>query len=315
MVDFDEELLEDDFENLVQQLVAVSGGCSGLMYRDFQSRNVMIKDGEPFLIDYQGARRGPSIYDAVSFLWQAKAGFRDEERMELLDYYQGCYLSYRPSANALHASAWLFVAFRTLQVLGAYGFRGLVEGKAHFIESLPPALATLKSLLDKGLFSGFPELEKACRNAISSPRLRDLPSPDEKGGPLNIDVYSFSYKKGYPKDLSGNGGGFMFDCRGMHNPGRYAEYKSLTGLDAPVRDFLKERGEADGFVKKALEIVIPSVETYLRRGFTRLQIGFGCTGGQHRSVYCAQEVGEALRKNYPAANIRIIHREQEGGKR
>lgn len=167
-----------------------------------------------------------------------------------------------------------FVLFRTLQVLGAYGFRGLVQKRAHFIESIPGALANLALLVDDGVIDKYPELLNAVKQVLDNPRFE---TADD--GRLHVKVFSFSYKRGYPEDLTGNGGGFMFDCRGMHNPGRYDEYKPLTGRDKPVVDFLKERGEADVFSSRAFDMVSPTVERYLKRGFSSLQIGFGCTGG------------------------------------
>lgn len=317
-VEFDANALEDDFEALADRIMALCSrpDLSGFMYRDCQSRNVMIKDGVPWWIDFQGGMYGPSLYDAVSFLWQAKARFPQELRARLLDVWMRESAELRGIRNPELLLAGLdeMILFRMLQVLGAYGFRGLVERKAHFIESIPPALATLAELVAGGKLDSFTELRRVAEGLLSSPRFADLPGVGKCSAGLRVKVFSFSYKKGYPEDLSGNGGGFMFDCRGMHNPGRYDEYKSLTGLDEPVRAFLRERGEADRFVEMALDIVSPSVSTYLRRGFSNLQIGFGCTGGQHRSVYCAQAVGERLRKEFPEANVEIIHREQEGGR-
>ncbi len=305
-VAFDEDALEDDFERLADRL---TGGraLQGFMYRDFQSRNVMVRDGNVYFIDYQGGRLGPVVYDAVSFLWQAKARFTDAFRRTMLDLYaeELSRLVSAYSKEDILADVDMFALFRTLQVLGAYGFRGLVEKRAHFIESIPYALGNLGELLERKSIEGLPELERVCREIC---RCRRFAADGHEG--LLVKVFSFSYKKGYPEDLTGNGGGFMFDCRGMHNPGRYDEFKPLTGRDRPVIDFLRERGEADAFADRALELVAPTVECYLRRGFSDLQIGFGCTGGRHRSVYCAERVARALAARYPAAKILLIHREQ-----
>ena len=304
--DFDENALEDDFERFAGRLVEVPDSLSGFIYRDFQSRNIMIggdglSENVPGFIDFQGGRRGPLLYDAVSFLWQAKAGFSDGFRREMLRYYLEelgrCRAIDMQEAEALVGQ---IVVFRLLQVLGAYGLRGLVEKKAHFIESIPAALNNLKEQLDGGMLSDYPEMERVCREMCSDKRWQN----EEKPGGLTLEVFSFSYKKGYPADYSGNGGGFMFDCRGMHNPGRYAEYKTLTGLDTPVIEFLEERGEVQDFVEKSASIVIPSVDTYIRRGFSNLQVGFGCTGGQHRSVYCAEHFGRMMAERYP--EVRVI---------
>lgn len=306
-IPFDEERLEDDFEHFAADLADDANVPQGFMYRDFQSRNVMIKEGRPWLIDFQGGRRGPVVYDAVSFLWQAKAGFSDGFRAQMLEEYAGALRSNSfPGAEMVLAGVKPFAFFRTLQVLGAYGFRGLVERRAHFIESIPGALRNLEDLLITGAADRYPELKRVC-GLLATDRRFDTPS----AGTLTVTVFSFSYKRGYPADYTGNGGGFMFDCRAMHNPGRYEQYKSLTGRDLPVIEFLKEKGEIDPFCERALGMVRPAVERYLKRGFTNLQIGFGCTGGQHRSVYSADYVARALAKEYPQAKVIVIHREQK----
>lgn len=307
-IPFDEELLEDDFDRLSDILAGKSADrpVQGFMMRDCQSRNVMIHDSMPYFIDFQSGRLGPVIYDVVSFLWQAKANFTDEERLEYINVYINSLRRYRPDINdlAIRRDINNFALFRTLQVLGAYGFRGLVEHRAHFIESISGALKNLSNLIDTELLDVCPELKRVCEYCISH-----NPLPLQHDG-LHIEVVSFSYKRGYPENLTGNGGGFMFDCRGMHNPGRYDEYKPLTGLDQQVINFLEERGEVQKFVAVAIKMVSPAVECYLRRNFHDLQIGFGCTGGRHRSVYCAEAVGRALHQCFPAATIRIVHREQ-----
>lgn len=303
---FDEERLEDDFEKMATRLCDISPSLQGFMYRDFQSRNVMIKEGKPYLIDFQGGRKGPLIYDAISFLWQAKAGFNEEERGSLLNYYAQLIALHRDvTVEQVLSMVENFALFRTLQVLGAYGFRGLVERKSHFIESIPKALENLHRLLEKGAVDLYPELKKVVNQCVES-RFAKVPVSDG----LAVKVFSFSYKKGYPEDLSGNGGGFMFDCRGMHNPGRYECYKRLTGLDPEVRQFLEERGEVQKFISSALDLVNPTVERYLQRGFNSLQVGFGCTGGRHRSVYCADVFAKEIASRFPEARVEVVHREQ-----
>ncbi|MDE7420349.1 MAG: phosphotransferase [Muribaculaceae bacterium] len=303
---FNEDLLEDDFEKLSSKLIEVSDEFCGFMMRDCQSRNVMIAAEGPVFIDFQGGRRGPSLYDAVSFLWQARAGFSDGFRKSMLEFYCNVYCD----ADAKKIERMLsivddIVLFRTLQVLGAYGFRGLVQNKSHFLLSIPGALDNLKALLNRNVIDDYPELKLICEALVSDPmfvkRVGD--------GRLVVEVFSFSYKKGYPKDLSGNGGGFMFDCRALHNPGRYKEYKELTGKDEAVIDFLEKRGEIQSFLHNAWAITDPAIERYLTRGFTHIQIGFGCTGGQHRSVYSAEHTATHIRTLFPEADVKLTHLE------
>lgn len=305
-ISFDEELLEDDFEKLAASMANISPDRWGFMYRDYQSRNLMVKNGELRMIDFQGGRKGPLLYDAVSFLWQAKAGFTDEERAHLLRKYARTLASARGiEVKDILKDLDELVLLRTLQVAGAYGLRGLVEKKSHFIESLPGAMTNLGQLIEKGAIDRYPELKKAARKCVESRFARRFHADR-----LVVKVFSFSYKKGYPEDLTGNGGGFMFDCRGMSNPGRYDKYKSLTGLDQEVIDFLVDKGEVELFLERAIAIVSPSIDRYLKRGFTSLQVGFGCTGGRHRSVYCAQKFAETIAYMYPDVTVELLHREQ-----
>lgn len=303
---FDEDMLEDDFERLAGKLVSVPEEFCGFMMRDCQSRNVMLTSSGPVFIDFQGGRRGPAIYDAVSFLWQARAGFSDDFRKSILEFYslQYCDGDYGKKDEML-AILDDMVLFRTLQVLGAYGFRGLVQHKSHFLLSIPGALSNLNTLLVKGVLDNYSELKRISEVLVDDPTF--IPSEDE--GKLIVEIFSFSYKKGYPEDLSGNGGGFMFDCRALHNPGRYKEYKQLTGKDKAVIDFLEKRGEVQPFLRSAWNLTDPAIERYLSRGFSHLQIGFGCTGGQHRSVYSAEHTAAHIREIFPEAKVRLIHRE------
>lgn len=314
---FNEGKLEDDFDriclNLTAQVIKV-----GLMYRDFQSRNVLLWNHQLWFIDFQGARKGPVTYDAVSFIWQAKAPFSFSEREELENYYIEKFVETSSKSSAdrnndekfaeeLRQQINLMKIFRTLQVLGAYGFRGLIERKSHFIESIPFAIKNLKQFLKEGLLAEYPEITLIADSLdtnqfVANPR---------KDGILEVTVTSFSYKKGYPQDLSGNGGGFMFDCRAIHNPGRYEEYKRLTGKDEEVINFMEKTDEAANFVDNAIKIVSPSIEKYLERGFTSLQVGFGCTGGQHRSVYCAEIFSKLIKEKYPEIKVNLHHREQD----
>ena len=302
---YDEDLLEDDFIRLAENLVSIPEEFQGFMMRDCQSRNVMLTPQGPVFIDFQGGRRGPALYDAVSFMWQARAGFTNEFRMEMLDLYCDAFCDGDPEKKIrMMASLDDMVLFRTLQVLGAYGFRGMIQRKAHFLLSIPGALANLDSLLKKGALDAYPELKRCAASLMEESVMADC-----SVGTLTVEIYSFSYKKGYPEDLSGNGGGFMFDCRAIHNPGRYAKYKCLTGRDREVVDFIEAGGEARSFLLNAWAMVDASIERYIGRGFTKLQIGFGCTGGQHRSVYCAEQTAAHVRTVFPEVSVRLIHRE------
>ncbi len=302
---FNEAALEDDFEHLSQTLL--EDETDTFMYRDFQSRNVMLKDGEPWFIDFQGGRRGPAEYDVASFLWQAKANFPAELRCRMIDEYLDAVTEFAAvDRNRFRTRLSYFVLFRSLQVLGAYGFRGLHEHKQHFIESIPAAVGNLTQLFKDNdcIRQEYPEFAGIVE-ALSKKYLSEKPMHEK----LLVTVTSFSYKKGIPEDASGNGGGFVFDCRGMHNPGRYEQYRRLTGRDIPVIEFLEERGEVQPFLEACFRLVDKSVETYIRRGFTSLTVSFGCTGGQHRSVYCAEQMARYLSGNYEI-DIKLCHREQ-----
>lgn len=305
---FDEDRLEDDFELMADRLVGIREEFQGFMMRDCQSRNVMISKEGPVFIDFQGGRKGPALYDAVSFLWQARAGFSNDFRTEMLAYYcnEFCEGNLEKKERML-ASLDDIVLFRTLQVLGAYGFRGLVQRKAHFLLSIPGALMNLKELVERGCLDIYPELKRCCESLVSKTAVQS--DKEVRRHVLIVEVFSFSYKNGYPEDLSGNGGGFMFDCRALHNPGRYPRYRTLTGRDKEVKDFLEARGEVQGFLKNAWALTDPAIERYISRGFTRLQIGFGCTGGQHRSVYSAEATAAHISEMFPEVSVHLIHRE------
>lgn len=305
---FNEERLEDDFERMASDLCSTPEGFIGFMMRDCQSRNVMVTPTGPVFIDFQGGRKGPALYDAVSFLWQARAGFSPSFRKEMCRFYALAFCGdNQAKADEMLSALPLMALFRTLQVLGAYGFRGLVEHRAHFILSIPGALTNLRELLLIGAVDPYPELKKISEMLIEDRRFSPLKTTDK--GILTVEIFSFSYKKGYPVDFSGNGGGFMFDCRAMHNPGRYKEYASLTGRDRPVADFLEKRGEVQAFLSSAWALTDPAIERYINRGFSNLQIGFGCTGGQHRSVYCAEATARHISTLFPEVKISLIHRE------
>lgn len=305
-VAFDEERLENDFEQLSEKLLSIPEEFLGFMMRDCQSRNVMLTQAGPAFIDFQGGRKGPALYDAVSMLWQAKADFKKEFRMEMLGFYCDAFCN-GDEAKKKRMMVYLpdLVLFRTLQVLGAYGFRGLVQRKPHFLQSIPGALANLRELIEDGDLDSYPELKRCAELLVAQLNEGDVNSCEG----LTVEICSFSYKKGYPEDVSGNGGGFMFDCRALHNPGRYKEYRHLTGRDKPVVDFLEARGEIQPFLLNAWSLTDPAIERFLSRGFTHIQIGFGCTGGQHRSVYSAERTAEHVRNLFPEVTVHLIHRE------
>ncbi|HQB28566.1 MAG TPA: RNase adapter RapZ [Paludibacter sp.] len=302
-LDFQENKLEDDFQHFTKVLMSVPANT--FMYRDFQTRNVMIKEEQPYFIDFQGGRRGPLHYDIASFLWQAKANFSDELRMELLDDYIDALKKLQPvNQEEFHHNLKHFVLFRILQVLGAYGFRGYFEKKPHFLQSIPYALANLKVILKSDL-KGYPYLIDVLQRMCDLKDFQDLLVQK----PLVVKVISFSYKKGIPNDDSGNGGGFVFDCRAVNNPGKYERYAQLTGLDQPVIDFLEQDGEILTLLEQAYAMVDASVKRYKERKFIHLMVCFGCTGGRHRSVYAAQKMAERIRQLFDV-EVQLVHREQ-----
>ena len=303
-IEFNEIDLQDDFERFADELLKDEGET--FLYRDFNARNVMIKDGEPYFIDFQGGRRGPIYYDVASFIWQARARYPQWLKEKMLESYLDSLASYvEVDRDAFKERLKMFRLFRTLQVLGAYGFRGLVEQKAQFVVSIPQALADLKTLLAE-MPDDYPYMSEVLRKMTVLPRF----AVQSEDGRLEVRVSSFSFKKGIPQDMSGNGGGYVFDCRSIHNPGRYEPYRKLTGRDEPVIRFLEDDGEIIGFLEHVYGVVDSHVETYSRRGFTSLMVSFGCTGGHHRSVYCAEHLAHHLAEKYPDVRVRLIHREQ-----
>lgn len=310
-IEFSEPRLEDEFDRLTAYITHQPSDF--FLYRDCQSRNVMLLDGEPYFIDFQGGRRGPLQYDVASFLWQAKANIPADLRNQLIDAYLDelekviiTSLQHSINKEAWRAALPHFVLFRTLQVLGAYGYRGYFERKPHFLQSIPNALRNLRDILDQ--LPEYPYLRQIADCLTSSPSIPSSPSVPSAPS-LTVTVYSFSFKKGIPSDDSGNGGGYVFDCRSTHNPGKYDEYKSLTGLDQPVIDFLEQDGEILTFLDSVNQILDHHVERFIERGFTHLQVAFGCTGGQHRSVYSAEHTAQRLHDKY-GVRVHLIHREQ-----
>lgn len=301
-VSYDELRLEKEFQRLADMVGRLTYKEGGLMLRDFQSRNVMIVNGEPYVIDFQGARQGPLVYDVASFCFQAKARFAPGLRDELFNTYLD-HLPLKVDRNAFTRHILEVALVRTLQVLGAYGLRGLVEGKPHFLTSIPMALDNLRQLM--------PVVRDSYLYYVLSEVVARPPYPIEPPfDGLTVRVGSFSYKKGLPLDPSGNGGGFVFDCRAMENPGRYPEYKTHTGRDPEVIEFLEAKGEIQPFLESCYSLVDNAIADYLRRGFTALSVQFGCTGGQHRSVYSADHAARHIKERFPQVRVLLNHREQ-----
>lgn len=301
-LEFSEIRLENDFDALKADLMKDSH--SGFMYRDFQARNVMIKDNEPYFIDFQGGRRGPIYYDVASFVWQARSRFPEDLKLQLVKSYLRVLKSYiNIDESEFYDKLRLFVLFRTIQVLGAYGFRGYFEKKPHFLASVPYALGNLRKLLANP-FPDYPYLSEILIKLTEMPELNTITSD----APLEVTVYSFAFKKGIPSDTSGNGGGYVFDCRSINNPGKYEHYRQFTGLDKEVISFLEDDGEILVFLDHVYSIVDAHVRRFIERKFTHLQVCFGCTGGQHRSVYSAEHLAKHLASKFDI-KVRVVHRE------
>ena len=307
-LDFQEDKLENEFERLAY--ILLQNRMNAFMYRDFQSRNVMVcKDADgnevPYFIDFQGGRKGPVFYDVASFLWQAKANFHPDLREELVEVYIEELQKHIPVDRELfYDTLKHFVLFRTMQVLGAYGFRGYFEKKPHFLQSIPFAIDNLRHLL-KHASEDYPYLIEVLQKMTEMKQFKDVGVRK----PLVVRVMSFSYKKGVPADPSGNGGGFVFDCRAVNNPGKYERYTHFTGMDEPVITFLEEDGEILPFLEQAYQLVDFSVKRYKDRGFQNLMVSFGCTGGQHRSVYAAEKMAQHINEKF-GVEVQLIHREQ-----
>jgi aminoglycoside/choline kinase family phosphotransferase len=298
-IPFNEQSLEDDFCRLTQFLL--SADLDYFLYRDFQSRNIMLRDGRPYFVDYQGGRKGALQYDIAALLYDAKADLPPELRQQLLDRYidrlADC-IKLKREVFMRHYYAYVYV--RIMQALGAYGFRGFYERKAHFLQSVPHAMKNLRWLSQNvELPIALPALMDAFTNMVASENLQSLTFD---GGPLPsedhclvVRIFSFSYRQGIPRDETGHGGGFVFDARSIPNPGREERFKTLTGKDAPVIEYLNQQESVHRFLANALSMVDASVDTYQRRRFTSLTVSFGCTGGQHRSVYFAEQLAKRLR--------------------
>ncbi len=307
-IDFNEARLDRDFGAFADFLNAAPSDF--FMYRDFQSRNIMILDDEPYFIDFQGGRKGPLNYDVISLLYQVKARMPQALREQLIQYYKDELARFvAPEEVKFDTLQPYFVYLRLMQVLGAYGFRGLIQKKAHFIESIPFALKEIESHAASHPLAEYPEM----RNVVGQlSRLKGKYEADgrEPVGKLTVSINSFSFRKGYPNDFSGNGGGFVFDCRALPNPGREPRFKAKTGRDWEVIDYLTEKPEVHLFLDHAKGLAAQSIDNYLERHFSHLMISFGCTGGQHRSVFFAQSLYEWLKAQYPHIHLKLNHIEQ-----
>ncbi len=333
-IPFDEQKLEDDFNQFCSLLLEAPS--SFFMYRDFQSRNIMITGNDLWFIDFQGGRRGPLQYDVASLLYDAKADLLQPVRDALLEYYlkqAEPMLPQGPEGFLKYFQGYSLI--RILQAMGAYGFRGFYQKKKHFLHSIPYAIRNLETLIPGALSGRFPELRSVLERVVMTP----LPAgilhsasgalPAEPERPVNagdrskvplserqpghpsllVTVMSFSYKNGIPNDPSGHGGGFVFDCRALPNPGRFEQFRELTGEDPDVIRFLQQEPEVNRFLTTVFQLVDQSVKKYAERNFTHLMVAFGCTGGQHRSVYCAERLTEHLRTKFEI-EVLVIHRER-----
>ena len=306
-IPFNEQELEDDFARLTDFLLAAQRDY--FLYRDFQSRNVMLRDGQPFFVDYQGGRKGALQYDVASLLYDAKADLPPRLRQELLDRYIEKLADFIPmNRESFMRHYYAYVYVRIMQALGAYGFRGFYERKTHFLQSVPYALKNLRWLLHHvELPIALPALMKAFRSLLASEKLQGLAREAEN---LVVRIFSFSFHRELPRDETGNGGGFIFDGRSLPNPGREERFKNLTGKDVPVIDYLNQQESVHQFLAGVMSLVDASVENYQGRGFKSLMVSFGCTGGQHRSVYLAEQLAKHLRARN-GAEIVVRHLELE----
>jgi aminoglycoside/choline kinase family phosphotransferase len=292
---FDEELLENDFQTLIHYLLNTD--CGFFLYRDFQTRNIMLVNDKPYYIDFQGGRRGAAQYDVASLLYSSKSNISDPIRQELLSYYIHCLAQHANiSIDDFRQRFYGYALIRIMQAMGAYGYRGYFERKDYFLGSIPLAVNNLRSIIESHpLPIKLPHLTQVFHNIIEQ---ENTQSTAILHSGLRVTVNSFSYKKGIPQDPSGNGGGFVFDCRALPNPGRYPQYKTYTGKDRPVIEFLQGDIAVEQFLAAAQQLVGASITKYLERNFTNLTVSFGCTGGQHRSVYCAERLSKWITENF-----------------
>ena len=311
---YDKQKLIDDFEALSNYLTHTE--YKYFMFRDFQSRNIMVTDDDTVhFIDYQGGMKGAPQYDVASMLWQARANLPDHWKYDLLEDYIDAFenvINQSVNRNIFHNQYNGYVLIRLLQVLGTYGFRGLFERKAQFLTSIPLALNNLKEfILNQSLGIVVPEFSKVLKICLADEIIEKFtPVQANEKTPLVVKIKSFSYRNGVPPDNSGNGGGFVFDCRGLLNPGRIEYFKTLTGRDKTVKDYLEQQTKMPEFLNSIFDVVDISVEDYIKRNFESLSVSFGCTGGQHRSVYAADALARHL-KNKFKVKIEVEHLVQD----
>ena len=303
-IPFDEQLLENDFQVFIDYLL--NDDCNYFVYRDFQSRNIMLKDGELYFIDFQGARRGAPHYDLASLLYSSKSNVPDEIRTKLLRYYMDkrAKIDKMFDKKAFKSKFYGYVLARMMQAMGAYGFRGVIEKKEYFVKSIPYAVNNMRRILESlKLPVKVPHLMSVWKSICE---MHEYASNPER---LTVSVFSFSYRKGIPFDKSGNGGGYVFDCRALPNPGLFEEYKNLNGRDREVIEFFENHPESERYLSYVRSVVGESVANYISRGYTRLMVNFGCTGGRHRSVYCAEQVARYISENFDC-DVTLHHLEQ-----
>jgi len=311
---YDKQKLLEDFDALSNYLSHTE--YKYFMFRDFQSRNIMITpDNNVHFIDYQGGMKGAPQYDVASLLWQARANLTDEWKQDLLEHYMTEFeklVGEELDRDTFRSQYNGYVLIRLLQVLGAYGFRGLFERKAQFLTSIPLALSNLKWFFNNQTMGiAVPEFKKVLEICVSNEVIDQFtPVQATAATPLVVTINSFSYKKGIPPDATGNGGGYVFDMRGILNPGRIEQYKTLSGQDKPVKDFLEQQTEMLTFLNAVYSIVDISVTDYIKRDFASLMINFGCTGGQHRSVYAADALARHLRNKFKV-KVNLHHANRE----
>jgi aminoglycoside/choline kinase family phosphotransferase len=307
-IPFNEQKLENDYNTLITYLLAQD--TNYFLYRDFQSRNVMLLNGKPYFIDYQGGRKGALQYDVASLLYDSKADIPPVVREELLEHYIEGLANY-PSVDAerFRESYYAYVLIRIMQAMGAYGFRGFYEKKTHFLQSIPYALNDLKWILNHVKFSiEIPTLLKVYKDLLKAPKLKRFQDKEGRKSVMTVSINSFSYKHGIPDDPNGHGGGYVFDCRVITNPGHLEQYREMNGKHKPVIEYLDQQGDSHEFLSNVFSLVDMTIDKYEERKYTHLLVSFGCTGGHHRSVYCAERLAEHLRESQ-SVRVTLWHRE------